>query len=266
MQMIMLMGSRNPVGQTARAADAFLQGAASRGSQVEQLFLPQMKIERCRQCRNDGWGKCRTEGRCVIKDDFATVAAKIRHANAVVFATPVYFYDLSESLRSFLDRLRRTCVHKSGRGGIVGKRAIGICVAGGGGSGALACAVNLEKILTRCGFDVLDMIPVRRQNLEMKLRVLRMTGEWLATLVNSYLSRRGSVQRNGRQIGALDWMEANNEPMTGRRYREISECSAETARRDLSDLADRGLLIRAGKGRSTFYRFPESRRNDVVQK
>jgi hypothetical protein len=58
---------------------------------------------------------------------------------------------------------------------------MGICVAGGGGGGAPACAVSLERVLSTCGFDVLDMIPVRRQNLDMKLDVLKIAGQWLAT-------------------------------------------------------------------------------------
>jgi multimeric flavodoxin WrbA len=99
----------------------------------------------------------------------------------VVFATPVYFSDLSESMRAFLDRLRRTCRHAEGQQGLADKAAIGVCVAGGGGGGAPACTVSLEKVLKTCGFDVLDMIPVRRQNLDMKTQVLRYTGEWLVS-------------------------------------------------------------------------------------
>jgi len=181
MKALIILGSRNPEGQTARAAEALLQGMTSEGSQCEQFFLPQMEIERCRQCEDNGWGICRTEGQCVIKDDFALLVGKIKDADAVVFATPVYFSDLSESMRAFLDRLRRTCMHESGKDGIGGKKAIGICVAGGGGGGAPACAVSLEKIISRCGFDVVDMAPVRRQNLDMKLTILKTTGKWLAT-------------------------------------------------------------------------------------
>jgi hypothetical protein len=36
-------------------------------------------------------------------------------------------------------------------------------------------------VLATCGFDVVDMIPVRRQNLAAKLPLLERTGEWLAT-------------------------------------------------------------------------------------
>jgi multimeric flavodoxin WrbA len=149
---------------------------------VEQFFLPQMNIERCRQCEDNGWGICRTEGQCVIEDDFAALVDGIRDADAVVFATPVYWGDLSESIRAFLDRLRRICTHEDGKSGIGGTKAIGICVAGGGGGDGPSCAVNMEKILHTCGFDLLDMVPARRQNLEMKCRVLKMTGEWLASV------------------------------------------------------------------------------------
>jgi len=184
MKIIVISGSRNPEGQTARAAGALLQGILEAGGKAEEIFLPAMKIERCRQCEDGGWGTCSSEGSCVIEDDFASLVEKIKAAEAAVFATPVYFSDLCESQRALLDRLRRTCMHERGKKNIQGKPAIGICVAGGGGGGAPACTVALEKVLQRCGFDVADMIPVRRQNLENKLDILRSTGKWFADIVS----------------------------------------------------------------------------------
>jgi len=181
MKVTIVSGSRTAEGQTGRAAAALADGLQSRGAEVETVLLPQRAIERCRQCDERGWGVCRTEGRCVIEDDFDEVAAKLHAADACVFATPVYFGDLSESLRALLDRLRRTSIPDAGKKGLAGKPAVGVCVAGGGGGGAPACAVSLEKVLRTIGFDLLDVVAVRRQNLEMKLDVLRATGRWLAT-------------------------------------------------------------------------------------
>ena len=181
MKTILICGSRNPKGQTAQAANALLQGLAQAGASTEQVILPTIKIERCRQCNDDGWGLCRREGRCVIDDDLAGLVEKIRQADAVVFATPVYYSDLSESLRAFTDRLRRICTHEAGRVSIKDKPAVGICVAGGGGGGASACCVSLEKVMTTSGLDVVDMIPVRRQNLQAKLPIMELTGKWLAS-------------------------------------------------------------------------------------
>jgi multimeric flavodoxin WrbA len=176
MNLLIVSGSRNPDGQTARAAEAFRDGAG--GGEI--VFLPASGIERCRQCDENGWGICRSDGRCVIEDDFAALVDRIRQADVVAFATPVYFSDLSESIRAFLDRLRRTCCNQSTKQTIAGKTAVGICVAGGGGGGAPECCVSLNKVLGTCGFDVADMVPVRRQNLESKLAVLRLLGQSLA--------------------------------------------------------------------------------------
>ena len=69
MKILILLGSRNSKGQTSRACSAFLLGAENKGAECEKIFLPSMKIERCRQCDENGWGICRTEGKCVIEDD-----------------------------------------------------------------------------------------------------------------------------------------------------------------------------------------------------
>jgi multimeric flavodoxin WrbA len=180
MNIFAMLGSRNPQGQTAQAAEAFLAGARAEGAGVERVFLPACRIERCRQCDERGWGLCRTEGRCVIGDDFAALTETLRRADLAVFATPVYFSDLSESLRAYLDRLRRILRPESARPGFAGKPAVGIAVAGGGGGGAPACIRSLEKILQHCFLDSVELVPVRRQNLALKCRQLEAAGRWLA--------------------------------------------------------------------------------------
>lgn len=175
MKTLVLVGSRNERGQTATAAAALAEGLLESGASVETLFLPRLNIERCRQCDDDGWGICRSEGRCIIEDDLDDILSKGAEADLLVFATPVYFSDMSESLRAFLDRLRRVLC-SPGRNDLRGKRAIGICVAGGGGGGAPECAAHLDLVLRSCGFDVVDVVPVRRQNLEIKVRSLRIAG------------------------------------------------------------------------------------------
>ena len=180
MKMMVISGSRNPQGQTAQAAGALIDGLRDKGAEVEVVFLPTKNVERCRQCNDAGWGTCLSEGRCVIEDDFASLVQGIRSADCVAFATPVYFGDLSESLRAFLDRLLRITRHEAGKERITETPAIGICVAGGGGGGAPSCTVSLERMLATCGFDVVDMIPARRQNLSMKLKALTAVGTWLA--------------------------------------------------------------------------------------
>ena len=63
-----------------------------------------------------------------------------------------------------------------------GKSVIALCYAGGmSGNGTTSCANIINGILAMCGFDVVDVILARRQNLEFKIPILELTGEWLAT-------------------------------------------------------------------------------------
>ncbi|MFC1909568.1 flavodoxin family protein [Chloroflexota bacterium] len=180
MQILVLSGSRNPEGETARAIEAISKGVAKAGGNTERFFLPALNLEPCRQCESDGWGVCRQEERCIIDDDFSSLVDKIKSSDVIVFATPVYFRDLSESMRGFLDRLRRICAFKTPKP-TQDISAVGLCLAGGRGGGGPSACLNLENILQTCGFDVVDMIPLRRQNLDAKLQILELIGAWLAT-------------------------------------------------------------------------------------
>ncbi len=181
MNMVGILGSPNPRGRTARAAEALLMGAGGEGVLWDMLVLPERDLRRCQQCDEDGWGRCKREGLCVLEDQFEQVVHRIREADAVVFATPVYYSDLSESFKALLDRLRRICSHSEALADrIKDKPVIGVCAAGGSGGGAPRCTVALERVLLDCGFDVVDVVPVRRQNLSLKRTVLKATGRWLA--------------------------------------------------------------------------------------
>ena len=191
MKLLVLSGSRNRQGKTAQAINAVIKGTNEAGGSSECIFLPELTLERCRQCNSDGWGICRSEGHCIIDDDFTSVVEKIETADIIVFANPVYFGDLSESMWNFLRRFRRIFFNRrpiavqsvpvstpSKENSIP---VIGLCYAGGSGNGTTSCCANLERILQQCGFDVIDMIPIRRQNLEVKMPMLELVGKWLVT-------------------------------------------------------------------------------------
>jgi multimeric flavodoxin WrbA len=196
MQILALSGSRDRQGKTAQAVYSILKGVSDAGGSSECIFLPELKIERCRQCNGDGWGVCRIEQRCIIEDDFASIVQKIEKADVLVFANPVYSGDLSESMRGFLGRYSRTrYIARSSPGGKDTPKsglfkgwntpAIALCFAGGSGHGTVSCCVNMERILQRCGFDVVDIILARRQNLQVKLPQLELVGQWLVTKPSS---------------------------------------------------------------------------------
>lgn len=80
-------------------ADEFIKGAAEAGNEVEKISLAGKKIEFCRGCL-----ACQKIGACVIKDDAVAIAERVHDAEVVVFATPIYYYEMSGQLKTLLDR------------------------------------------------------------------------------------------------------------------------------------------------------------------
>lgn len=187
MKTSVILGSRDPEGQTASATRGLVDGLKVPDDQVTWYYLPESNLESCRQCDRDGWGICATDGRCTIEDDLAQIVDAVLASQLVVFATPVYYGDLSESMRVLTDRLRRIYVKLKSRTGDTPlfRPAVAISVAGGGGGSAENCAASLKSVLSMCGFEVITSEPVRRQNLEIKTRMLRLMGEWLPDHIES---------------------------------------------------------------------------------
>lgn len=178
MKVIAIQSSANPDGLTASLAQAVLKGVRDNGGKTELVHLNQLSLRPCIAC-DKGWGMCRDEGVCVLEDDFKDLAEKLGKSGAVVFATPVYFNDLSESARIFLDRLRR-CERGVGFKTFAGKKAIGIASAGGSGRGAVHALYNLEHYLRRLEFDIFDLVTVTRFSKDHKLEMLEKAGRRLS--------------------------------------------------------------------------------------
>ncbi len=124
--------------------------------------------------RADG-GNAGVRGRASYEDNFQALRDKINDADALVFATPVYWHDLSESAKIFLDRLRRCEVYGDFKN-FNGKKAFGIASAGGSGSGAVKALLNLEDYLRRVGFEIFDLVTVTQKSKAHKLEMLEKAG------------------------------------------------------------------------------------------
>ena len=181
MKVVAIQSSPNLDGLTSRLAQAFLKGVEAEGGRTELVHLNKLDIKPCIAC-NQGWGKCRKEGICILEDDFEALRKKIWEADALVFATPVYWHDLSESAKIFLDRLRR-CETFNGFKTFKGKKAVGIASAGGSGRGAVRALYNLEDYLRRLEFDIFDLVTVTQSSKDHKLEMLEKAGRYLVRRV-----------------------------------------------------------------------------------
>lgn len=96
---LIITASLRPNSNSDALAAAFAQGAKEAGNPVEQVSLKGKSIGFCVGCL-----ACQKTQKCVIRDDAAALAEKVKNADTVVFATPVYYYGPSGLLKAFLDR------------------------------------------------------------------------------------------------------------------------------------------------------------------
>ena len=97
--------SKGKSGNTNIMVSAFLKGAEEAGAETVNIFLAEKDIKHCRGCHSC-WFK--SPGQCVIKDDMMEVLSAVGGANVIVFATPVYFENISGMLKVFMDRMTMT--------------------------------------------------------------------------------------------------------------------------------------------------------------
>ena len=81
-------------------ADKFVEGAKVAGNDVEKISLVGKEIQFCMGCMG-----CQKLGRCVIKDDVNDIMAKVLEADVVVWATPIYYYEMSGQMKTLIDRM-----------------------------------------------------------------------------------------------------------------------------------------------------------------
>ena len=81
-------------------AEEFLKGAKSAGHKVEKVELLGTQIAFCRGCF-----ACSKLGQCVIDDDVNDIMKKVMHADVVVWATPIYYYEMSGQMKTLIDRM-----------------------------------------------------------------------------------------------------------------------------------------------------------------
>lgn len=172
MKVIILTSSPNSSGLTAACGEAAKAGALKAGAEVSIVSLNKLSIGSCHSCGN-GWGPCRDEHECQVKDDFQELHDKITSADAFILVTPVYWGDISESLKAFLDRIRRCEAWKKEDSLFYNKPVICVAAAGGSGNGTLSCLSSLERFCLHVGAERFDFVSITRKTREFKLETIK---------------------------------------------------------------------------------------------
>jgi len=97
---LVLKASPRRKGNSATLADQLDLGAREAGAVVESIFLEGKKIHTCTAC-----DQCGKDGRdCVFNDDMREIYPKLRQADAIVIASPIYWFTISAQAKLCIDR------------------------------------------------------------------------------------------------------------------------------------------------------------------
>lgn len=98
-KILIISSSLRAVSNSHLLAEAFARGAREAGNDVELVTLHKKEIKFCIGCLS-----CQKTGKCVLHDDAPAIIGKIHDADVLVFATPIYYYEMSGQLKTLLDR------------------------------------------------------------------------------------------------------------------------------------------------------------------
>lgn len=76
------------------------KGAIDAGHKTELISLKGKEIKFCIGCLT-----CLNGGNCVLKDDVREIMEKVKEAEVIIYATPIYYYEMSGQMKTLLDRL-----------------------------------------------------------------------------------------------------------------------------------------------------------------
>ena len=101
MKILLISGSPHKAGTTSVLIKAFSKGAESAGHEVYHFNAGEKEVHPCIACE-----KCHSAvSACVFRDAFDEIRDMLIEADAVVFASPIYYYGLTAQLKAVIDSL-----------------------------------------------------------------------------------------------------------------------------------------------------------------
>jgi len=99
MKALGIVGSPRAGGNTEYATNLALQTLAAEGIETELITLAGKTIMPCTAC-----GACSSGETCPLKDDLLPIYFKMKEADAIILATPVYFSSATALIKALMDR------------------------------------------------------------------------------------------------------------------------------------------------------------------
>lgn len=100
-KIVIVNGSPREKGNSVLLARETARGARDGGADVEVFDLQKLMISPCNAC-----DACRAAGAkgCIVKDDMQMLYPKLVDADAIVIASPIYWFSITAQTKMFIDR------------------------------------------------------------------------------------------------------------------------------------------------------------------
>lgn len=98
-KVVVFKGGPRKMGYTAKLLDQAAEGARSKGAEITVFDLNDPGIRGCQGCLY-----CRTHSGCAVQDYLQPMYQAIEEADAVIFGSPIYYYQITGQARVWLDR------------------------------------------------------------------------------------------------------------------------------------------------------------------
>lgn len=98
-QILALLGSPLPEGNTAKLLKQAIAGAEKAGCEVTLIDVPSLEFSSCREMYY-----CKEQSSCIMEDDMGSMYPLLKNMDSLIIATPVMTMGVPGHLKSFMDR------------------------------------------------------------------------------------------------------------------------------------------------------------------
>ena len=99
-KVVVISSSPRKGGNSDTLCDEFVKGAKEAGNDAVKYFLEEIEFGSCKACM-----RCKTpERECYQDDQISIILDDMMEADVIVYATPIYYYEMTGTLKMFFDR------------------------------------------------------------------------------------------------------------------------------------------------------------------
>jgi len=99
MKILGIYSSPRRKGNSDILLDKALEGAKSVGAEISTVYARDLKMSGCIEC-----GGCDKTGKCVVMDEMQSVYPLLESADAIILASPIFFYGVPAQVKAIIDR------------------------------------------------------------------------------------------------------------------------------------------------------------------